>query len=79
MGMFDTVLVSCPACEETLEFQSKAGVCLLNDYSLQSAPIEVLLDILEYGEEYCNKCQTTIQLRVEIPPVRPVLIPFLVD
>ncbi|WP_156829747.1 hypothetical protein [Methylovulum miyakonense] len=45
MGMFDSVYVPCPKCGELNEFQSKGGDCLLNEYTLENAPANVLLDI----------------------------------
>ena len=32
MGAFDTVLARCPACGGDMEFQSKAGLCVYNEY-----------------------------------------------
>jgi hypothetical protein len=45
MGMFDTVRMFCPVCNEMVEDQSKAGECHLNTYTLQEAPISILGDI----------------------------------
>lgn len=53
MGMFDTVHVQCPNCRKNLEFQSKAGRCSLTDYSLQTAPVEILGDIAG-DQETCD-------------------------
>jgi len=43
MGMYDTVHVICPSCKKLIEFQTKAGVCELKNYSSSSVPPEVAL------------------------------------
>lgn len=45
MGMFDSVYVKCDECEESIEFQSKAGNCSLASYSPETAPFVILADI----------------------------------
>jgi hypothetical protein len=45
MGMFDSIYVRCPTCNERTELQSKAGVCELKIYTLDSAPPEILVDL----------------------------------
>ena len=45
MGMFDTVNIPCPKCQTPNEFQSKGGDCLLQTYTLETAPKNVLLDV----------------------------------
>lgn len=39
MGMFDTVHFRCKGCNTPLEFQTKAGECLLSDFSIENAPL----------------------------------------
>jgi hypothetical protein len=58
MGMYDTVLVPCPACGATSEFQSKGGDCTLATYSLDEAPDDVLLDVNRHAPTHCPKCDT---------------------
>ena len=55
MGMFDTVYVKCPGCGERVGCQNKSGGCYLDEYELDTAPIEVLADILgSNGWTYCE-------------------------
>jgi hypothetical protein len=58
MGMYDTVIVPCPTCGTTSEFQSKGGQCLLKTYSLDEAPDDVLLDVNRHAPDTCGKCGT---------------------
>lgn len=64
MGMFDSVYVSCPNCGSANEFQSKAGDCLLKDYSLDNAPPEILLD-LKGQIQTCFNCKKSIGIVVQ--------------
>lgn len=58
MGMFDYVRMACPECHDIIEEQSKAGPCLLNDYSLQTAPEAVIRDLA--GEDiWCTSCNNS--------------------
>lgn len=50
MGMFDSVMVECPNCGRRVEFQTKAGSCSMEVYSLSTAPVELLTDILNEPE-----------------------------
>ncbi len=68
MGMYDTVMVPCPACYEYAELQSKSGKCNLETFSLDDAPDDVLLD-LDRGPLRCRKCGT--HFAIEIKGVRP--------
>ena len=45
MGMFDSVMITCPSCGKKLEFQSKAGDCTLATYEQDKVPIEIAYDI----------------------------------
>lgn len=64
MGMFDSVHVRCPKCGTFLEFQSKAGPCVLKDYALDSAPVEVLADI-EHDSQWCDKCKHSVGIELK--------------
>jgi hypothetical protein len=55
MGMFDSVYVECPKCQQPVEIQSKAGECFCNSYKLDNAPNEILCDIMN-EPEYCRSC-----------------------
>ena len=55
MGMFDSVMVPCPKCGKPVEFQSKEGACDMSVYSIESAPIPILYDIINWPV-YCEAC-----------------------
>ena len=61
MGMFDTLLIKCPKCRETVAFQSKAGPCDLMDYryGLDDVPLPILAD-MDGQQEPCPKCHTIL-------------------
>ena len=64
MGMFDRVWIACPKCGNAVEFQSKAGHCLLTDYTDTSAPQEMLRDI-EGDVGYCEQCGSSVTIDLE--------------
>lgn len=51
MGMYDRVWAECPECGNQIEFQSKAGECVLADYSTNSVPPNIAEDIKNDSEE----------------------------
>lgn len=55
MGMFDSVMAECPRCKSRVEFQSKAGECYCNVYTIETAPREVLEDVIN-DPHFCSKC-----------------------
>ena len=57
MGMFDSVMVPCPKCGERAEFQSKAGDCHLEIFTIDDAP-----DVVET----CAKCRTRFTIAIAI-------------
>lgn len=66
MGMFDSVYATCPRCGEAVEFQSKAGACALNSYSVNSVPPSIAEDLAGDVEE----CQCGYRLR--LMPAQPI-------
>lgn len=67
MGMFDSVYLRCPKCNDTVEVQSKAGECYLRTYDQDEVPTVIAADI--NGEEaYCKDCDLTLVV-VGMPPV----------
>jgi len=56
MGMFDSVYVECPRCEETAVAQSKGGKCLLRVYTLSNCPDDVLSDVNRHSPYTCREC-----------------------
>lgn len=53
MGMYDTVLVPCPVCFRETGFQSKSGECLMDDFKLEAAPEDVLVDVNRHAPQRC--------------------------
>lgn len=53
MGMFDSVWAECPKCHRQVEFQSKAGNCLLEDYTLDKVPL-IIADDLVGKSRHCE-------------------------
>ena len=58
MGMHDNIHIDCPHCGQLVEIQSKAGDCTLEDYSLNSVPVEIANDLMKYKKEFtCEDCE----------------------
>lgn len=53
--MFDSVFARCPNCSSAVEFQSKAGECILGRYSVIDAPPAIACDI-DGQTESCASC-----------------------
>lgn len=71
MGMYDSVYARCDNCGTSLEFQSKAGDCILSQYTSDDVPIEIALDIS--GEEQQCDCGKFVRLNwPEVPKPRRV-------
>jgi transposase-like protein len=64
MGMFDTVMVPCPTCGERDGFQSKGGRCMLDEFTLEEAPDDVLSDVNRHAPSRCRKCNTLFAVEV---------------
>jgi len=61
MGVYNTILVPCPNCENIVKFQTKSGSKLLTEYNIKNVPKIELKGI--YGEtEYCSQCKTKIKI-----------------
>jgi len=70
VGMFDSVTVRCPKCDEVVEFQTKAGGCTLQNYDAdRGVPPAIAVD-LQYDSEWCYDCNVEIQLIPTIPLTR---------
>jgi len=68
MGMFDTVMVPCPACGAREAWQSKSGDCRLDTYSLEDAPDDVLEGVIGDGPTRCLKCGVLFGVVIEGVP-----------
>lgn len=62
MGMFDTVLFSCEDCGKMNEFQSKADECILGNYTIDNAPLSILVDMFYAGNIKCEHCGCMMRL-----------------
>lgn len=60
MGMFDSLMVPCPKCGAMVEFQSKAGECILAEYTIEDCPIVILADLM--GEKEKCACGQGVEL-----------------
>ena len=72
MGMFDSVMIDCPKCGKPMEFQSKAGGCGLDVFTLENAPSEVLMDIMNEPQFHraCGEWVALVDPKFP-PPYRP--------
>lgn len=62
MGMYDSVVISCSKCkQDTIEFQTKVGDCMLREFSADSVPMEIAL-ALDGISESCGTCGHTVTL-----------------
>lgn len=65
MGCYDTILVKCPHCGDTHDFQTKSGDCLIRTYQASDQiPDDVLLDGNRHAPSLCS-CGSYIYLAVE--------------
>jgi len=83
MGMFDSVMVPCPRCGSETEAQSKSGACLLDEYTLDDAPGDVMLDVNRHAPFSCScGCKFSVNApkrRVEEEPASRLAVVSLVD
>ena len=68
MGIYDSVIVNCPACSTRLEFQSTSSDSFLRRFTLWNVPVHVAVGT---GVETCSKCNR--QWKLELPPITPIL------
>lgn len=55
MGLFNSIYVNCPKCDELVEFQTKSGSCILSSFHISDVPKEELKGIM--GDEVmCDNC-----------------------
>ena len=69
MGMFDLLIVNCPNCGKKVELQSKAWNCTLDSYTLETAPLPILADFIDYGDNTvqlgCLSCNAKLKMNIE--------------
>ena len=54
MGLYDTVLVPCPACGLNYEAQSKSGDCTLTTYTTKDVPADVYAGVNRHAPFICE-------------------------
>ncbi len=62
--MYDSVIVKCPTCGEEHEFQSKSGECLLDVYTLENCPDDVMANVNRHSPNKCD-CGTLFQVDID--------------
>lgn len=68
--MYDTVNVPCPKCGTKAGFQSKGGDCVLAEYELSEAPVDVLSDVMRHGPATCKSCETVFGVSFSYEPAK---------
>ena len=66
MSCFDELKLVCPACGAEKVFQSKAGYCRMDEYSVSDAPAAVLADVAAQSPFTCDECGALFRLRVTV-------------
>lgn len=69
MGMFDSVYAKCPKCKADVEFQSKAGECVLERFWVDSVPPAIAVD-LDGETVACQFCGALVKIRYSYPIYR---------
>ena len=62
--MFDTLMVACPDCGKMIEFQSKAGDCILAEYDVNNVPDEIAVDVKD--DISSCECGKKVKLHVQV-------------
>ena len=71
MGMYDSVIVKCPKCMAEHEFQSKSGDCLLNVFTLEDCPDDVIVNANRHSP---YKCDCGVSIEVDISSRKAVIV-----
>ena len=58
MGCYDTVIVACPKCGASEDFQSKSGPCAMQRHHLEFAPDDIMRDVNRHSPHECDVCGT---------------------
>ena len=67
MGCYETIWVPCPKCGEKYPAQSKSGPCALGNFTLESAPDDVVADVNRHAPFTCEKCGTEFSVELTYP------------
>lgn len=71
MGMFDTVYLTCPHCNEEIDCQTKSGECMLNSYTIDNMPMSIPSAML--GFNHCYRCQKAFEVEMVTKPTYRVI------
>ncbi len=75
MGMFDTVIFTCPSCLGEIEEQSKAGDCILAEHNQDAVPVAIAAE-LNGTRIVCPHCGKRMRAYA---PIRPTVYMHLDD
>lgn len=64
MGLYDNILFRCPSCGTKIFEQSKGGMCDLDTYEADSAPVEVLAYLNDCQME-CHSCGDLFLIKIK--------------
>lgn len=78
MGCFDSVEARCPNCGNVLEFQSKAGKCVLETFKSECVPMAIAFDVIG-NMACCQACGSTVTLAATNAITTIGLTPILAD
>ena len=74
MGMYDIIRAPCPKCSTPIELQSKSGACLLQEFTLDDAPPEVLAGVNALAPYRCGRCGSYVRIEEENGVAFPVQV-----
>lgn len=61
MGMYNSIYVSCPKCDNLIEFQSKSGSCDMSSFDISKVPEQDLKGIIGDMRE-CDECGHVVEI-----------------
>lgn len=66
MGMYDAVWFRCPDCGGGVEFQSKAGKCVLAEFDSDQVPVDIARSV-EGDIRSCHECGRAWRAEISVP------------
>ena len=63
--MFDEVEIRCPDCGHINVEQSKAARCNFDRFTVESAPLQILGDLVDSSPLRCEQCSGTFKIVVQ--------------
>jgi len=66
MGMFDTVIVKCPKCNEINYVQTKTGECMLSNYQWETLENPIIANGVTGEIVNCTKCDCYFELLADV-------------